>query len=152
MNFQTQTDFLFLPILIKETIYVLEKETPILQARGDIATKPVLPFLVLHEEASPLPEPLSEQLHNILKAINIPLNKVEKLPLATFQQAMLKDREFIFIFSNYAPPPLVSLEKNKVRTISQSTKALLSDALNDLINDKQKKMALWNELKKNFPQ
>lgn len=152
MDFQTQTDFLFLPILIKETIYVLDKEEQMRSGEGNLTIMPVLPFLVLHEEASPLPEPLSEQLNAILKAINIPLNEVEKLPTATFRQAMIQDREFIFIFSNYVPQSFVSLEKNKVRAISESTKALLSDALSDLINDKQKKMALWNELKKNFQQ
>jgi DNA polymerase III psi subunit len=150
MDFQTQTDLLFLPILIQETIYVFDKEEQTLPKEGTIVTMPVLPFLVLYEEASPLSESLSEQLHNILKAIHIPQNKVEKLPIATFQQAMVKDREFVFIFSSYVPPPFVSLEKNKVIAINQSTKALLSDALSDLINDKQKKMALWNELKKNF--
>jgi DNA polymerase III psi subunit len=57
---------------------------------------------------------------------------------------------FIFVFSNDVPEPFISLEKNKVRAITQSTKVLLSDTLSELINNKQKKMALWNELKKTF--
>ncbi len=150
MDSQTLKDLFFLPILIKETIYVLDKEGKILSEQGEMTTMPALPFLVLHEEASPLPESLSEQLNNILKAIHISLHQVEKLSVAAFQPAMLQDRTFVFIFSNDVPEPFISLEKNKVRAITQSTKALLSDTLSELINDKQKKMALWNELKKTF--
>ncbi len=150
MDAQTQKDLFFLPVFIKETIYVLDKDEKTLSAQGEVTTMPTLPFLVLHEEASPLPESLSEQLNNILKAIHIPLHQVEKLSVAAFQPAMLQDRMFIFVFSNDVPEPFISLEKNKVRAITQSTKVLLSDTLSELINDKQKKMALWNELKKTF--
>ncbi len=150
MDSQTQKDLFFLPVLIKETIFVLDKEEKILSTQNETTIMPALPFLVLHEEASPLAESLNEQLNNILKAIHISLHQVEKLSVAAFQPTMLQDRAFVFIFSNDVPEPFISLEKNKVRALTQSTKALLSDTLSELINDKQKKMTLWNELKKTF--
>jgi DNA polymerase III psi subunit len=157
-------DSFFLPLFIKETLYLFHKEANIyanvseevptlLASESNLQeqTTQNLPFLVLHEEAMPLSPPLEELLGNILKAIRIPLNQIEKRSLGDFQPIMAKERTFILIFSSSSIPKLFSsLEKNKTRALTQDTQVLFSDALAELSNDKTKKMALWTELKRVF--
>jgi DNA polymerase III psi subunit len=165
-------DIFFLPLFIKEKIYLIGKDELVfvetkqtnVEAQNEMMnpaielnlsdeikqTTPTNPFLILHEEIPPLPAPQEELLANILKAINIPLHQVEKRFVGEAEQTNLHKRRFIFVFSSSIPLLFTSMEKNKVRLISENTKALIADSLTDLTNDKQKKIALWTELKKNI--
>ncbi len=159
-------DLFFLPLFIKEKIYVIakdfaDKEKETLEEQtlikeevsGVLAAdliKDVLSFLILHEETM-LPTAQEELLNNILKAINVPSNQVDKLFIGDFQPTQLLSRKFVFILSSAKiPTTFAQLEKNKAREITQGTKAIYSDSLTALADDKQKKLALWAELKKTF--
>jgi len=160
-------DLFFLPLFIKEKIYViakdfmdtevaiLEKQTSIKEEVGtvplaDLPKKDVAPFLILHEESS-LPALQEELLAGILKAISVSSDKVEKLFITDFQPTTLASRKFVFVFSSAKIPSVFSqLEKNKAREITQGTQVIYSDSLTDLASDKQKKLALWAELKRAF--
>ncbi len=165
-------DIFFLPLFIKEKIYVIGKDELMLveEKQAPVTTQYIIedtteklikpekiaqtinpsPFLILHEENSPLPAPQEELLSNILKAINIPLPQIEKIFVGEFRREYLTGRQFIFVLSSSVPAPFAQMEKNKVRLLSEGTQALISDSLTDLTNDKQKKMALWAELKQHF--
>lgn len=160
-------DLFFLPLFIKEKIYViakdfeakeqetLEKQTSLKNVVSNIPiadhiNKETAPFFILHEEAT-LPTAQEELLHNILKAIDIPLNQVEKLHIGDFKPAQLTSRKFVFIFSSAKiPTAFDQLENNQVREITQGTRAIYSDSLTALVNDRQKKLDLWAVLKKTF--
>lgn len=160
-------DLFFLPLFIKEKIYViakdfeakeqetLEKQTLLKNVVSNIPVadhinKEIAPFFILHEETS-LPTAQEELLHNILKAINIPLNQVEKLFIGDFKPSQLTSRKFIFILSSAKiPTAFDQLEKNQTREITQGTQAIYADSLTELAIDKQKKLALWAALKKTF--
>jgi DNA polymerase III psi subunit len=160
-------DLFFLPLFIKEKIYVIaqdfeakEQETSGKQTSlkdlvssmplADQINKEIVPFFILHQEATLLAAQ-EELLHNILKAIDIPLNQVEKLFIGDFEPTQLTLRKFVFIFSSAKIPTVFDqLEKNQTREIRQGMQAIYSDSLTDLTSDKQKKLALWAALKKTF--
>jgi DNA polymerase III psi subunit len=154
-----EEDIFFLPFFIKEKVYVIDKEQfetslgteNTLLPSEEITHAPPPDYLILHQEPSPLPTAQEELLQNILKAIHISQNQVEKKALSDFQPVHLQGRKFVFVLSpEPLPKPLSQLEKNKTRTLTEGTKALLSDSLSVLITNKQEKLVLWAELKRAF--
>lgn len=154
-------DIFFLPFFIKEKIYVIDKEEVDFSVGAEVIFTPTeklqdttqsnLPYLVLHQDETPLLVEQDELLQNILKAISISPSQVEKLPLDSFQQIHIQNRKFIFVLSSAPLPKFFNqLEKNKTRLLTETTQALWSDSLSVLIANKQEKLALWNELKKAF--
>ncbi len=160
-------DLFFLPLFIKEKIYVIAKDFDAKEQETlgeqtslkdvvsnapitDHINKEIAPFFILHQEAA-LPAAQEELLNNILKAIDIPLNQVEKLFIGDFKPIHLTSRKFVFILSSAKIPTVFDqLEKNQTREITQGIRAIYSDSLTDLAIDKQKKLALWAALKKAF--
>ena len=154
-------DIFFLPFFIKEKIYVLDKEDvnfslgienlTIPNEKEKDVPKPNFDYLILHEEPSPLPAPQEELLQNILKAVQILPNQIEKIAIQDFQQVQTLNRKFIFVLSSAPLPKFFNqLEKNKTRTITEGSQALFSESLTTLTANKQEKIALWTELKRVF--
>jgi hypothetical protein len=81
-----EEDIFFLPFFIKEKVYVIDKEQfetslgteNTLLPSEEITHAPPPDYLILHQEPSPLPTAQEELLQNILKAIHISQNQVEK--------------------------------------------------------------------------
>ncbi|TAH18045.1 MAG: hypothetical protein EAZ08_12665 [Cytophagales bacterium] len=144
-------DLFFLPLFITEKIYVIAKDEEVGIAHlADLPKQETKPFLILHEENS-LPVAQEELLANILKAVSISSDKLERLFIGDFQPINLASRKFIFVFSSAKiPPAFAQIEKNKAREITEGTQVIYSDSLTDLAGDKQKKLALWAELKRTF--
>lgn len=152
-------DFSFLPFLIQETLYLVDKkpvqqdntqkqvphqtQQPVIQAATN---EDKVLFLILDNEFIAPAE--RDLLLNLVKTTNIAYAQVSRTTLAQYKPTTLAYPHYFLIFTRQKPPFILG-EKYSVFEKDQK-KMLWADTLADLCADKQKKALLWVGMKKMF--
>jgi len=155
-----EKDYSFLPFLITENLYFLDKNmlassaivpeqtTKTIQAPvvlSSNSTDKVL-FLVLENEFFSPQE--RELLVKLVEATKIEFGQVQRILLANYKNFQLPYLHYIVVFARQKPSFLLG---EKYAIFEKDTKKIVwSASLGELVEDKQQKIALWTIMKKMF--
>jgi hypothetical protein len=125
---------------------------PVLDKLGNNSKKVVV--LVNNKAEAIISDLEKEFLLKILAAVKLTLNDIAIVNIADKGFSTLQELEscipvnkcLIFGYSGFIEPK----SKYLITTIDDHIEALLSDALSEIVDDREKKKALWNELQKLF--
>ncbi len=156
-------DYSFLPFLIQETLYIVDKPTTETSTVADKQGHTTTPQRQVStaETASSTDKVLfvileNEFLHpderklilDLVTATHIPYEQVSRQTLAQYKPQVLNYAHYFLIFTRQKPAFILG-EKYSLFEKDQK-KMIWSDTLADLLADKQKKLQLWTAMKKMF--